>query len=104
MIAPIGVITKHKPTRHEKTNSFTYIYLYVLLFILSSRAQIGNENRSVTDLVLSELNRERIVQRENLDLRIKEIDSKIISLDESLKNTSSATEKVEKLAGTGANS
>src|SRR5690606_23526355 len=60
-------------------------------------SQITDENRSVTDLVLTELNRERLVQRENLDLRIKQIDSKISSLDESLKNTSSATEKVEKL-------
>jgi hypothetical protein len=73
------------------------IFIFMILFSVKGIAQITNENRSVTDLVLSELNRERIVQRENLDLRIKEIDSKIISLDESLKNTSSATEKVEKL-------
>jgi len=76
------------------------IFLILLIaFILPFQgiSQITDENRSVTDLVLTELNRERLVQRENLDLRIKQIDSKISSLDESLKNTSSATEKVEKL-------
>lgn len=74
-----------------------FILFIVILFPLQGIGQITNENRSVTDLVLTELNRERLVQRENLDLRIKQIDSKISSLDESLKNTTSATEKVEKL-------
>ncbi len=73
-----------------------FLFISILLPFIGV-GQITNENKSVTDLVLTELNRERLVQRENLDLRIKEIDSKIISLDESLKNTSSATEKVEKL-------
>ncbi|MBK5215170.1 MAG: hypothetical protein JJE55_16105, partial [Flavobacteriaceae bacterium] len=50
-----------------------------------------------TTLVLSELNRERLLQRENLDFRIKEMDSKINHLDESIKNTNSSSEKVEKL-------
>lgn len=76
---------------------FPLFLFFTVLLSFSATGQITNDNRSVTDLVLSELNRERIVQRENLDQRIKEIDSKIISLDESLKNTSSATEKVEKL-------
>ena len=74
----------------------------IILFIcsllpVSLLGQITDENRSVTDLVLTELNRERLIQRENLDFRIKEIDSKISNLDESLKNTSSSAEKVEKL-------
>ena len=75
---------------------FLLLFLIVLL-PLQGVGQITNENRSVTDLVLTELNRERLIQRENLDLRIKQIDSKLSSLDESLKNTSSATEKVDKL-------
>ena len=74
----------------------------IILFIcsllpISLLGQITDENRSVTDLVLTELNRERLIQREILDFRIKEIDSKISSLDESLKNSSSSAEKVEKL-------
>lgn len=73
------------------------IIFFALILPFQGISQITNENRSVTDLVLTELNRERLIQRENLDLRIKQIDSKISSLDESLKNTSSATEKVEKL-------
>lgn len=56
-----------------------------------------SDNKSVTDLVLLELNRERSLQRENLDFRIKQIDTKLSTLDESIKNTSSATEKVDKL-------
>lgn len=77
--------------------SFLLIFIITILLPLKGTSQITDENRSVTDLVLTELNRERLIQRENLDLRIKQIDSKITSLDESLKNTSSATEKVEKL-------
>lgn len=76
---------------------FLLILTFTVLLSFEGFSQITDENRSVTDLVLTELNRERLIQRENLDLRIKQIDSKIISLDESLKNTSSATEKVEKL-------
>src|SRR5690606_8883124 len=73
------------------------ILLICSLLPISLLGQITDENRSVTDLVLTELNRERLIQRENLDFRIKEIDSKISSLDESLKSTSSSAEKVEKL-------
>ncbi|QED37082.1 hypothetical protein FK178_04870 [Antarcticibacterium arcticum] len=79
----------------KKSNFIILIICAFLPFI--SIGQITDENRSVTDLVLTELNRERLIQRENLDFRIKEIDSKISSLDESLKNTSSSAEKVEKL-------
>lgn len=64
---------------------------------ITENSRIINDNKSVTDLVLLELNRERSVQRENLDFRIKQIDNKLSTLDESLKNTSSATEKVDKL-------
>lgn len=77
--------------------SFLSLIFLILCLPFQGTAQITNENKSVTDLVLNELNRERLIQRENLDIRIRQIDSKIISLDESLKNTSSATEKVEKL-------
>ncbi|MCM4160312.1 hypothetical protein FHG64_18975 [Antarcticibacterium flavum] len=85
-------------------NPLTRIFLIVLLLPIAGFSQtpgeiprIINDNKSVTDLVLLELNRERSLQRENLDFRIKQIDSKLSTLDESLKNTSSATEKVDKL-------
>lgn len=76
------------------------IFAILLLFLFLPQigfSQLTDDNKTVTDLVLTELNRERLIQRENLDFRIKQIDSKISNLDESLKNTSSATEKVEKL-------
>jgi len=72
----------------------------LILLTLSPLATLGQsieDNKSVTTLVLSELNRERLLQRENLDFRIKEMDSKINYLDESIKNTNSSSEKVEKL-------
>lgn len=71
--------------------------MFSIFIPLSTLAQIENENRSVTDLVLLELNRERSEQKETLDFRMKQLDAKISSLDASLKNTGSATEKVEKL-------
>ena len=64
---------------------------------LATLGQSIEDNKSVTTLVLSELNRERLLQRENLDFRIKQMDSKIDYLDESIKNTNSSSEKVEKL-------
>ncbi len=71
----------------------------VILSINFSSAQIYSEDRTsnVTDEVLKELNRERALLSQNLEFRIKEIDSKITTLDESIKNTNSASEKVEKL-------
>lgn len=65
----------------------------------SANAQIYADNQSatVTEQVLKELNRERSLLSQNLEFRIKEIDSKITNLDESIKNTNSASEKVEKL-------
>ena len=39
-------------------------------------------NERVTDQVLKELSRERALLSQNLDFRIKEIDSKINNLDE----------------------
>ena len=85
-------------------NPFFRNFLIVLMMPLAGIAQspvdnsrIITDNKSVTDLVLLELNRERSVQRENLDFRIKQIDTKLSTLDESIKNTSSATEKVDKL-------
>ncbi len=74
-------------------------YLYFILFFipLISAGQITGENKTVTDLVLLELNRERSEQKENLDFRIRQIDAKLSNLDESIKTTGSASEKVEKL-------
>ncbi|HKJ47756.1 MAG TPA: hypothetical protein VJ973_01630, partial [Christiangramia sp.] len=70
-----------------------------VLSLNSANAQIyaENQNASVTEQVLKELNRERSLLSQNLEFRIKEIDSKITNLDESIKNTNSASEKVEKL-------
>ena len=71
--------------------------ILLTLLPLATLGQTIEDNKSVTTLVLSELNRERLLQRENLDFRIKEMDSKINHLDESIKNTNSSSEKVEKL-------
>jgi hypothetical protein len=79
----------------KKTILGTLILLTLLP--LATLGQSIEDNKSVTTLVLSELNRERLLQRENLDFRIKEMDSKINYLDESIKNTNSSSEKVEKL-------
>lgn len=89
------IISTYKQLMMKKT--ILHVFLILILLPITTWSQITDENRSVTDLVLNELNRERLIQRENLDFRIKQIDSKLISLDESLKSTSSATEKVEKL-------
>lgn len=76
-----------------------FAFLIVLFSLQNCNAQIyaKNKNTSVTEEVLKELNRERSLLSQNLEFRIKEIDSKITSLDESIKNTNSASEKVEKL-------
>src|SRR5665811_1028069 len=79
----------------KKTMLGTLILLTLLP--LATLGQTIEDNKSVTTLVLSELNRQRLLQRENLDFRIKEMDSKINYLDESIKNTNSSSEKVEKL-------
>ncbi len=74
-----------------------YIFSLLLSFPAIIQAQSFNENQSVTEQVLNELNRERSLLSRNLDYRIKEIDSKISTLDESIKNSNSSAEKVEKL-------
>jgi len=71
--------------------------ILLTLLPLATLGQSIEDNKSVTTLVLSELNRERLLQRENLDFRIKQMDAKINHLDESIKNTNSSSEKVEKL-------
>jgi len=72
--------------------------MFICLFMVQQgNAQEENDNQTVTSLVLTELNRERSLQKENLDLRIRQIDNKLTNLDESIKNTNSATEKIEKL-------
>ncbi len=68
-----------------------------VFFFTSANAQTFGDNTSVTEEVLSELNRERSLLSRNLDYRIREIDSKISNLDESIKNTNNSAEKVEKL-------
>ena len=79
------------------------ILTVLVLSCFSGYTQITDENRltddnkSVTALVLTELNRERSLQKENLDFRIKQIDAKLTNLDESIKNTNSSSEKIEKL-------
>lgn len=78
----------------------TSIYGILIVLVLSpfsGYSQITEDNKSVTALVLTELNRERSLQKENLDFRIKQIDAKLTNLDESIKNTSSSAEKIEKL-------
>ena len=75
-------------------------YLVFISFVfstLSGYSQIEDDNQSVTSLVLSELHRERSLQKENLDFRIRQIDAKLNNLDESIKNTNSSAEKIEKL-------
>ncbi|WP_300439809.1 hypothetical protein [Christiangramia sp.] len=76
-----------------------FVFTAILFSEISAHAQIysDNQNASVTEQVLKELNRERSLLSQNLEFRIKEIDSKINNLDESIKNTNSASEKVEKL-------
>ncbi len=71
----------------------------IFVSLSSAEAQIyaDNQNATVTEQVLKELNRERSLLSQNLEFRIKEIDSKINNLDESIRNSNSASEKVEKL-------
>ena len=77
----------------------TFLLIIAFAWNLQTFAQIyaDNQSASVTEQVLKELNRERSLVNQNLEFRIKEIDSKINNLDESIKNTNSASEKVEKL-------
>ncbi|MCB7480043.1 hypothetical protein [Christiangramia sediminis] len=76
-----------------------FVFSAVIFSLNCVNAQIYSDNQSasVTEQVLKELNRERSLLSQNLEFRIKEIDSKITNLDESIKNTNSASEKVEKL-------
>ena len=77
----------------------TFLLIIAFAWNLQTFAQIyaDNQSASVTEQVLKELNRERSLVNQNLEFRIKEIDSKINNLDESIRNTNSASEKVEKL-------
>lgn len=71
--------------------------LLLLMISFPALAQTSFADQSVTEQVLTELNRERSLLSRNLDFRIKEIDQKINKLDESIENTNSASEKVSKL-------
>ncbi|UAB83452.1 hypothetical protein INR75_14885 [Zunongwangia sp. SCSIO 43204] len=73
------------------------LFLAVSAGAVSQGLSETTSNERVTDQVLKELNRERTLLSQNLDFRIKEIDSKINSLDESIKNSRTASDKVEKL-------
>ncbi|MFN4764125.1 hypothetical protein ACKGJN_13430 [Gillisia sp. Q332] len=73
------------------------ILIVLVLSHFSGYSQLTDDNKSVTALVLTELNRERSLQKENLDFRIRQIDAKLTNLDESIKNTSSSAEKIDKL-------
>ncbi|APG59649.1 hypothetical protein [Christiangramia salexigens] len=79
-----------------RTLTFTILVILVS-FNLHSQIYMDNQEATVTEQVLKELNRERSLLSQNLEFRIKEIDSKINNLDESIKNSNSASEKVEKL-------
>lgn len=77
---------------------FSAVFLiFMICSVTQAQTLDQNLDSSVTDQVLRELNRERSMLSQNLEYRIKEIDSKINSLDESIKNTNSASEKVAKL-------
>lgn len=79
-------------------NKLGFIFLLVSGMLFQNiSAQSFAEDQSVTQQVLQELNRERSLLSQNLEFRIKEIDSKISNLDESIQNTNSSAEKVEKL-------
>ncbi len=72
--------------------------LIILIFQpFISFSQENNEGKSVTDLVLYQLNKERTLLRENVDTKIKLMDAKITNLDESIRTTNSSSEKVDKL-------
>ena len=73
------------------------LFLAISANAVSQSLSETTSNERVTDQVLKELNRERTLLSQNLDFRIKEIDSKINSLDESIKNSRTASDKVEKL-------
>lgn len=76
------------------------LFFIIVLFIgMQAESQIfpDSDDATVTEQVLKELNRERSLLSQNLEFRIKEIDSKINNLDESIKTSNSASEKVEKL-------
>ena len=89
-----------KGFQNQSTMRITYLAaLFIIFGSFSASAQLYSEDQSasVTEQVLKELNRERSLLSQNLEFRIKEIDSKITNLDESIRTSNSASEKVEKL-------
>ncbi len=74
-----------------------FLFLLGTIIPLISFSQSLDENKSVTELVLYQLNKERSLLKENVDNRIKLMDAKITTLDESIRNTSSSSEKIDKL-------
>lgn len=69
----------------------------MILIPVLGMGQTINETKSVTDLVLYQLNKERALLRENVDSKIKLMDAKITNLDESIRTTNSSSEKIDKL-------
>lgn len=85
------------PEIHKmKKNTCFLLFLGILIPGLSF-CQSLDENKSVSELVLYQLNKERSLLKENVDNRIKLMDAKITNLDESIRNTSSSSEKIDKL-------
>jgi len=76
---------------------FLILFVFIIFNPLIMFSQEISENKSVTELVLYQLNKERSLLKENVDNRIKLMDAKITNLDESIRNTSSSSEKIEKL-------
>ncbi len=76
---------------------FTIIAVSFSCQVIQAQIGLEDQNASVTEQVLKELNRERTLLSQNLEFRIREIDTKINNLDESIQNSNSASEKVEKL-------
>ncbi len=76
---------------------FNKLFFAFILIPAISFSQSSSDNKSVTDLVLYQLNKERSLLKENVDNRIKLMDAKITNLDESIRNTSSSSEKIDKL-------
>jgi hypothetical protein len=70
-----GALSNSRLNPNQMKKNFYRVLILCLFFPFTTIGQITDENKSVTDLVLNELNKERMVQRENLDFRIKQIDS-----------------------------
>lgn len=87
----------YKSEINQMENNKHVFFLLGFLLAVSGFGQSLDENKSVSELVLYQLNKERSMLKENVDSRIKLMDAKITNLDESIRNTSSSSEKIDKL-------